>query len=505
MTDSHRGIHGQWVSRWTFILAATGSAVGLGNIWKFPYITGENGGGAFVVLYLLCILVAGIPVMMAEVLIGRKGRMSPIHTMQHLSREYAAPRVFRGVGWLGAVAGFFILSFYSVIAGWTLAYVAKIASGEFLTRVMDISQVPPVEMPIADQVTQSFTQLLANPWMLVILHSCFMVLTGIVIARGVQKGLEKSLRLLMPLLFIMLIALFLYSLTTSGFAEGWQFLFSFDASKLDGGSVVVALGHAFFTLSLGMGAIMAYGAYMPGQAPLGRTVMTVAVLDTLVALVAGLIIFSVVFSNGLQPDAGPGLLFKTLPIAFAGLPGGTIIGTAFFVLVAIAAWSSAISIAEPAVAWAVEKGFGRITATMVVCGFAWFLGLGTVLSFNDWGDYQILVSVTGTLVDTDTIEPLAFFWWADVAQLREQWPSTDVMTVAYAGSTFFNAMEYVSANIMMPLGGVFIAVFVGWFMTREAVMQEARLRHPQVFAVWYFVLRYISPVAVFYIFIIGLR
>lgn len=505
MTDSHRGIHGQWLSRWTFVLAATGSAVGLGNIWKFPYITGENGGGAFVVLYLLCILVAGIPVMMAEVLLGRKGRMSPIHTMQHLAKETSAPRIFRGVGWLGAVAGFFILSFYSVIAGWTLAYVAKLASGEFLTPIMDLSQTPPVALPIADHVTQSFSQLLASPLMLVVLHSCFMVLTGVVIARGVQQGLEKSLRLLMPLLFIMLIALFIYSLTTSGFAQGWRFLFSFEVDKLSGNSVVVALGHAFFTLSLGMGAIMAYGAYMPDRAPLGKTVMTVAVLDTLVALVAGLIIFSVVFSNGLQPDAGPGLLFKTLPIAFAGLPGGTLIGTAFFILVAIAAWSSAISIAEPAVAWAVEKGYGRVSATLAVCGFAWLLGLGTVLSFNEWGDYQILVSVTGTLVETDVVEPLAFYWWADVAQLREQWISSDVMTVAFSGATFFNVMEYLSANIMMPLGGVLIAVFVGWFMTRDAVAREARLHYPAMFAVWYFVLRYISPIAVFYIFVIGLR
>ncbi|MCA6064549.1 sodium-dependent transporter [Thalassolituus marinus] len=449
MTAKNQGIHGVWKNRWTFILAATGSAVGLGNIWKFPYITGENGGGAFVLMYLACILVAGIPVMMAEVLLGRRGRMSPIHTMEHETKEQKAPGIFAGLGWMGAVAGFFILSFYSVIAGWTLAYIGKMASGEFTQATADVAEA-------------SFSALLADPWMLLGLHTLFMVMTGAVIARGVKHGLEDGVRLLMPALFIMLLVLFGYALTTPGFMQGFNFLFSFDASKLNSDSIVVALGHSFFTLSLGMGAMMAYGAYMPGKASLTSTVVTVAVLDTLVALIAGLIIFPIVFTNNMEPAAGPGLMFQTLPIAFGALPAGSLIGTVFFVLVAIAAWSSAISIAEPAVAWAVEKGIPRGRATFLVCLLAWLVGILTVLSFNVMGDVKFLKG------------------------------------------TVFDNLDFLTSNIMMPLGGVAIAVFVGWFMRRKDVAGEVKMKDKRLFRAWRFTLRYISPLAILYIFIKGL-
>ena len=450
MKADKTGMHGVWASRWTFILAATGSAVGLGNIWKFPYITGENGGGAFVLVYLICILTAGIPVMMAEVLLGRKGRMSPINTMKELAGQEKAPQFFQGIGWMGAISGFFILSFYSVIAGWTLSYVVKMISGDF-------SNVT------ADGAGEIFGGLLSDPLLLTLLHTIFMVMTGVVIARGVHKGLEDGVRTMMPLLFLMLILLLGYSLTTSGFSQAAAFLFSFDFEHLTGASVVEALGHSFFTLSLGMGAIMAYGAYMPKQASLGKTILAVGFLDTLVALVAGLIVFSIVFTNGLEPGAGPGLMFQTLPLAFSALPGGQWIGTAFFILVAIAAWSSALSIAEPAVAWAVEKGWSRGMATFAVCGFAWVLGLGTVLSFNEWSDVTL---------------------W---------------------GKTFFDSLDFLTANIMLPLGGMLIAIFVGWFMTAESTNAEARIKNPTVFAIWRFMLKFVSPLAVLAIFLHGLK
>ncbi|WP_430461800.1 sodium-dependent transporter [Thalassolituus sp. LLYu03] len=442
-------MHGVWGSRWTFILAATGSAVGLGNIWKFPYITGENGGGAFVLMYLACILLAGVPVMMAEVLLGRRGRMSPIHTMQHMTEEQGAPKAFAGLGWMGAVAGFFILSFYSVIAGWTLAYVVKMAMGDFSGAGAEVASA-------------AFSDLLGSPWALLGWHTLFMAMTGFVIARGVKHGLEDSVRLMMPMLFVMLLVLLGYALTTPGFAQGFDFMFSFDTSKLNSSSIVVALGHSFFTLSLGMGAMMAYGAYMPGKASLTKTVMTVAVLDTLVALVAGLIIFPIVFSNGMEPAAGPGLMFQTLPIAFGALPAGSLIGTVFFLLVVVAAWSSAISIAEPAVAWCVEKGISRGKATFAVCALAWLLGIGTVLSFNVMGDVKFL------------------------------------------RGTFFDNLDFLTSNLMMPLGGVAIALFVGWFMKRKDVADEVRIKNKALFNVWMFVLRFISPLAILYIFVKGL-
>lgn len=449
MSNDKRGMHGIWTNRWTFILAATGSAVGLGNIWKFPYITGENGGGAFVLVYLACILAAGIPVMLAEVLIGRKARLSPIHALREMTNEYEAPKFFRSIGWMGALAGFFILSFYSVIAGWTLSYIGKMASGEFTGASGDVAEA-------------SFGALLSDPVMLTVFHTIFMLLTGFVIARGVKLGLENTLRVLMPLLFVMLLMLLGYAMTTPGFTQALHFLFDFDFSKLTGESVVVALGHSFFTLSLGMGAIMAYGAYMPQEASLGKTVLTVGFLDTLVALVSGVIIFAIVYSNGLEPGAGPGLMFQTLPIAFGALPGGDIIGTVFFVLVAIAAWSSAISIAEPAVAWAVESGLSRVTATIVVCGLAWLLGIGTVLSFNEWSEFKFM------------------------------------------GRTIFDNLDFVTANIMLPLGGILIAVFVGWFMKERHVAKEASMKSTLIYNVWRVMVRFVSPLAVLYIFVNGL-
>ena len=387
--------------------------------------------------------------MLAESLLGRKKRMSPIHTMESMTDETGAPKFFRGIGWMGALSGFFILSFYSVIAGWALVYVGKIASGAFVGINAEGSGA-------------AFGAMLADPVGLTIWHTVFMFLTGAVIARGVNKGLEASLRILMPVLFVLMLILFGYSLTTPGFMQGFHFLFDFDASKLTTESIVVALGHSFFTLSLGMGAIMAYGAYMPAKQSLGKTIMWVGVLDTAVALVAGMIIFAIVFSNGLEPSAGPGLMFVSLPIAFGGMPGGIFFGTVFFILVSIAAWSSAISIAEPAVAWAVEKGFTRLTASLAICGFAWFLGLGTVLSFNEWAEYKLF------------------------------------------GKTFFDTLDFLTSNIMLPLGGLLIAVFVGWFMSSDMIKNEMKMKNDTLFNVWRFVVRFISPVAIALIFINGL-
>ena len=495
MTSDKRGIHGIWASRWTFILAAVGSAVGLGNIWKFPYITGEYGGGAFVLVYLACILAVGIPVMMAEVLLGRKARMSPINTMHRLTSTYKAPKFFSGIGWMGAVAGFFILSFYSVIAGWTLFYTGKMATGTFT----GIS---------AEDAGGVFGSLLGDPGTLIIYHTVFMFLVGFVISRGVHRGLESSLRLLMPLLFIMLLVLLGYSLTTPGFAQGWDFLFRFEPEKLTKEAIVVALGHSFFTLSLGMGAIMAYGAYMPANSRLGTTIVTVGALDTLVALVAGLVIFPIVFSNGLEPGAGPGLMFQTLPIAFGQLPGGTVIGTVFFLLVVIAAWSSAISLAEPAVAWAVEKGVSRGRATIAMCSLAWLLGLGTVMSFNDWSDQQFFVSVTGTEIVEGKEEPVVayedFRLYADVGVLKESLGTTGGLDYTVKGKTFFDLLDFLTTNIMLPLGGVLIALFVGWFMSRRAVADEVRMKSDGLFKVWRFTIRVISPLAVLFVLYQGL-
>jgi len=445
-------VNGVWGSRWVFILAATGSAVGLGNIWKFPYITGENGGGAFVLVYLACIALIGVPIMIAEVMLGRRGRMSPINSMLLLARESNASQWWASVGWFGTLAGIFILSFYSVIAGWALQYMSLSAGGEFNQITGEASGA-------------AFSGLLADVGSLVTWHTVFMVLTLLIVMAGVVKGLGKAISVIMPLLLILLLVMLGYSITEGNFAAGWDFLFAFDASKLEWNSVLVALGHAFFTLSLGMGAIMAYGSYMPEEkVSIGNTVIIIAVLDTLIALIAGLVIFPIVFANpAIEPGAGPGLLFVSLPVAFGNMAGGQLFGFMFFALVALAALSSAISIIEPTVAWLVESRMAsRIKATLGL-GFAiWFVGLGTVFSFNHWADYTLF------------------------------------------GKTFFDSLDYLTANVMLPLGGLLIAIFVGWFMNAGAIVEELGPIDQGGYKYWLRILRYVSPVLLAIVFVMSL-
>lgn len=449
-----RGIHGTWTNRWTFILAATGSAVGLGNIWKFPYIAGENGGGAFVLVYLICIALIGIPVMMAEVLIGRRGRQSPINSMHFVTHEAGLSSRWAGIGWMGVIAGMCIMSFYSVVAGWALKYITVAASGAFTGAS-------------ADTIGAGFADLLASPLTLTFWHTLFTLMTASVVALGVNRGLGAVAKYMMPFLFLALLVLVGYSYAHGDFGHGLRFLFDFNFTALTWGGALKALGHAFFTLSLGMGAIMAYGAYMPNNASIGKTIITVGALDTLVALVAGLAIFPIVFASpAIEPGAGPGLLFVSLPVAFGAMPMGTLFGTLFFALIAIAAWSSAVSLIEPGVAWLVEsKGFKRPRATFLLAGIAWFVGLSCVLSFNVW----------------ETFKPFLLLH-----------------------RTPFDFLDFLTSQLLLPLGGLFIAIFVGWFMPKGVVQHELEAEGHPLFDTWRFVVRYVSPTLITIVMIIAL-
>jgi NSS family neurotransmitter:Na+ symporter len=456
MTARRESIHGQWSSRLIFILAATGSAVGLGNIWKFPYITGENGGGAFVLVYLFCIAVIGVPIMMAEVLIGRRGRRSPINTMHELARESGASPRWAWLGWVGVAAGFLIMSYYSVIAGWAVAYVLDAVSGTF--SGFD-----------GDTAGAHFGEMVSSPGALTFWHSVFTVMTVIVVARGVRSGLEKAVRVLMPVLFLLLVLLLGYAINTGYFTDGLVFLFSPDFSKLTAEGVLTALGHAFFTLSLGMGAIMVYGSYMPKSASIGKTTVTIAAMDTAVALVAGMAIFPIVFANGLQAGAGPGLVFVSLPIAFGQMPGGLLFGTLFFVLLVFAAWTSAISLLEPAVAFLVEnRGMKRSRAAVAIGVTTWLLGLVTVMSFSAWS-----------------------------------------FSFEFAGATksdgMFDVLDILTSTFMLPLGGLAIAIFAGWVMRRIDTEDELGLGSGTSYPIWYVLIRYISPLAVAIMFLNSLN
>ncbi len=447
MAEKRQSIHGQWSSRWAFIMAATGSAVGLGNIWRFPYITGEYGGGAFVLMYLACVFLVGIPIMMAEVMLGRRGRQSPINTMEALSKEEGLNPAWRYLGWMGVVAGFLILSFYSVVAGWTLEYIFQAGSGSFLTAT-------------DGEIGEAFDSLLRNPGQLLAMHTLFMALTVVVVAMGVRSGLERAVKFLMPALFILLLIMVGYAMSTDGFQEGLYYLFYPDWSKLSGEGFLAALGQAFFSLSLGMGAIMVYGSYLPDDASIGHTTVSIALADTLVAIMAGLAIFPLVFAYGLDVGSGPGLIFVTLPIAFGQMPYGQIFGTGFFILLLFAAWTSSISLLEPAVAWLVEnRGIARPKSAAIAGLIAWTLGIGSVLSFNLWQDYKLF------------------------------------------DKTYFDIMDYVTSNILLPLGGLLIAIFSAWLMSKKTVVAELGLGEGFVFQAWLFVVRFVAPIGVVVIFL----
>lgn len=435
-----------WTSQTLFILAAVGSAVGLGNLWKFPYITGENGGGAFVLVYLACILAIGIPVLISEIALGRAGNASPPQAMANLAREHQASRFWILLGINGLLAGILILSFYTVIAGWAVSYFVDSLLGKF--QGID-----------AQAVGEHFSGLLASPWQLLFWHTLVMVATLIIVSKGVKSGLEKAINFMMPGLLIILLVLLVYATTTVAFGQSFSFLFSADFSKLTVQSVLVAMGHAFFTLSIGMGTMMVYGSYMKKEFSIVKAGIWVAFMDTAIALMAGLVIFSIVFANGLEPGSGPGLLFQTLPVAFGKMTGGWFFGTLFFALVVMAALSSAISLIEPAVSWLEQNwGVARLKATWLLGGATWLVGVGTVLSFNEWQNVHFL-----------------------------------------GERTFFDTIDFITANIMLPLGGLLMAVFVAWIMPAEARFADIELN--PVWMKWFVNdLRYVAAIAVIVVF-----
>ncbi len=457
MSAKRTSIHGQWSSRWAFILAATGSAVGLGNIWRFPYLAGENGGGAFVLVYLFFVLIVGIPIMMAEILLGRRGRQSPINTMRTLAEEEGLSKHWQLLGWMGVVAGFIILSYYSVIAGWTLAYTFRTGAGLFVDADAQLTE-------------KIFSDLIADPEKLLAWHTSFVMMTIIVVSRGVKSGLEKAVRFLMPALFILLLLMVGYAMSTDKFTEGLEYLFVPDFERLAEKNLfsdilLPALGQAFFSLSLGMGAIMIYGSYLSQQSSIVGTSVSIAIADTSVAILAGIAIFPIVFSYGLEPGGGPGLIFISLPIAFGQMPFGTFFGCLFFVLLMFAAWTSGISLLEPAVTWLVEnRSMNRVKATAYAGVVVWLLGIVTVLSFNHWA---FSFSFAGTVKENG----------------------------------MFDIFDILTANIMLPLGGLLVAIFATWLMSRQSTVDELGLGDSVMYQAWRFSIRYIAPIGVIFIFL----
>lgn len=446
-----------WSSGLTFILAAVGAAVGLGNIWKFPYVAGVSGGGAFVLVYIACVIFIAIPILIGELLIGRSGSGSPPVAMRKVAENSGRSAKWSIVGFMGMIVGYLIATYYSVIAGWTLIYIYKAANG--------------FDGATALNVAQQFEDLKADPGTMAIWHTVFMCLALVIVGRGLRNGIERVVKLLMPALFVMLVVMIGYAAVAGDFGAGVKFLFSVDFSKITGAVVLNAIGQAFFSISVAMGLMMVYGAYVPKDVSLTRSAVIIATADTVIALLAGLMIFPIVFANGLDPAEGPGLIFKTLPTAFVGMPGGAVFGALFFLLLAFAAITSIIAIIEPIVAYAEDRWHMKRTTACVVFGFlGWAIGIASVLSFNAWSD----------------VAPLAMF---------------DV----FEGKTIYDLIDYFTANIMMPVGAILIALFVGWRMKPEMIEGDLSFSHPLLFKTWLWIMRVVAPIAILGILVSGLR
>jgi NSS family neurotransmitter:Na+ symporter len=440
MADTHTPV--RWQSRRAFILAVTGAAVGLGNIWRFPYITGENGGSAFLLQYVAFIVLLGLPVMMAEIMIGRTGRAGPLAALTQLARDNGRSRQWSKLAVFGGLTLFLILSFYAVVSGWSLAYLGKSINGDF------------VGLAAAD-VGAQFNGFLQDLPLMLGCHLAFLLMTMLVVARGVSAGLEKLNNLLMPLLYLLLLLLAGFAATTPGFGEALHWLFWPNPEALSWQATLDAMGHAFFTLAVGACALMAYGAYMPEEQSLPRAAVAVAVLDVVVALLAGIAIFAVVFSHGMEPAGGPGLMFVTLPVAFAEVPGGSLWLSAFFVLLVLATWTSSINLAEPLVAMLVDKQWPRPLAAAVVGGCVWMLGVLAALSFSLLSDWH----------------PLGFI-------------------AVFDGKTLFDLLTSIPPDLFLPLGGLFIAWFAARGLTTEQI--ETALGSASMARLWRVVVMWVS-------------
>ncbi len=436
-----------WSSRPAFLMATIGGAVGLGNLWRFPFITGENGGGGFVLIYLAFVLLLGLPVLAGEMLIGRRGHRSPVNAVRHIVAAEDAHPAWRVLGW-GCIAVPFIgLTYYAVVAAWAIDYITLAAVDAFHGFDADASQ------------TQFETRINSAGYQ-VLLHGTFVAATAWVIAKGINRGIERLSRILMPALFVMLLVLVGYGVVAGDFAGAAEFLFTPDFSAITGRSVLLALGQALFSIGIGAGLMITYASYMPREFSLRESATVICIGDTVVAILAGFAIFPVVFANGLDAAGGPGLIFVTLPLAFGNMPGGHVFGTVFFLLLLFAAYSSALGMLEPTVAWLEEHFPGRRkTVTWVTGLVSWVLGIGSVLSFSVWADFH----------------PLAFL-------------GIEV--------NIFGLSDFTVANVLIPLNALLIAALCGWGISQSSAVAELGSPSPRWLGWWRFINRYVAPVAI---------
>ena len=443
------GAQAYWTSRFAFLMASVGFAVGLGNIWRFPYVTGENGGAAFVLIYLVCAFVIGVPILMAELMVGRRGQAAPPNAMANVARESGRSRQWQRVGGRGLLAAFTIEIVYSVIVGWVLWYLFKALTTGFAGVDAGAAEV-------------AFAGVLGDNGGMLGWTLAGLAITGLIIYSGVKDGIERAVTFMMPLMFGLLLVLAIFNVFAGGFGEALTWLFTPDFSKVGFGTVLAAIGQAFFSIGVAMGGMMTYGSYLPRSISISHSVIIIVIADTAVALLAGLVIFPAVFNYGLDPAAGPGLLFQTLPVAFAQMPGGYPFSVLFFLMLAVAGITSMVGLVECVNAWIKERfGLSRHASALLVIGAVAVLSVLSILSYNVIDELRI------------------------------------------AGKNFNDAADFFSNQILLPLGGLFIAIFAGWFMRPEHSRDEFTTLTAAAYRAWYFLIRFLVPPVLLVIFVMG--
>ena len=427
-----------------------GFAVGLGNIWRFPYVTGENGGSAFVLIYLLCAFGIGVPILMAEFLLGRRAQRSPPFALAAIAQESGRSEQWSWVGKLTILTAFSILMSYAVVAGWVLYYFFLALTGNMLASSSTQSQ-------------SAFNNLLADPLALVFWGGVSLVSAALIIAAGVQQGIERAVKVLMPMLFALLVLLMVFNVFTGGMPQALDYLFTPDFSKVDGSTFLAALAQAFFSIGVAMAGMMMFGAYLPKTISIAQSAVIIVAADTVVALLAGLVIFPMVFHNGLDVGAGTGLIFQTLPVAFARMDGGAAVGAVFFLLLCVAAITSIVGLSEPVTGYVAERWqLSRRRATLAMFGTLFPFTVVSALTFSTWSP----VRLAGQSLD---------YW-----------------------------IEYLPNQVLLPVGGLLIATFAAWRLDRNISASELNFTSPEWFTVWFRLMRFVVVPAVFIILVTGL-
>ena len=454
---SHAVSHEEWSSRRGFLLAAIGFSVGLGNIWRFPYVVGENGGSAFVIIYLLCAFAIGLPLLVTELAIGRLGRSDPAGSYRAVATQSERSAAWAAVGTLAIICVFVVLSFYTVLSGWTFDYFLRAITGAFNGLDAAVS-------------TEMFTGLMNNPWRLLFWHTVVNLLIIVVIRRGVQKGVERAAKILMPILLGAIVIMVVYSAIAGDFGAAAEFLLQPDFSKVTPQTVMIAIGQAFFSVGVAMATMITFGSYLPERVSIPRSAVIIILADTGVALLAGFVIFPLVFQFGLAPSEGAGLVFQTLPLAFGQMAGGQLFGAVFFLLLIVAALSSCLGGAEAAVSWVDERwNVPRERGILYFVGTIWLIGIATIMSLGEWSDFYPL-----------SIVP------------------------ALAEETIFDLLEWFAANILLLTGAALTSVFFGWLIPKKTKLEGFGVGDGVFYTYANLMMRYVIPPVLVVALILGL-